>query len=71
MSRHAGWLWAAGYILTDTPRRARALHQLFARLYAPALEKLLRQQRYCLSITTYPFLSYEVKRAISARRHLA
>jgi 1,2-diacylglycerol 3-beta-galactosyltransferase len=64
MSRHARWLWAAGYSLTDTPPRALALHQFFARLFAPAIGELLRKRRYRLVITTYPFLSYEVKRAI-------
>jgi UDP-N-acetylglucosamine:LPS N-acetylglucosamine transferase len=64
LSRHARWLWATGYTLTDTSHRALALHQLFARLFAPALDKLLRQRRYRCVITTYPFLSYEVKRAI-------
>jgi UDP-N-acetylglucosamine:LPS N-acetylglucosamine transferase len=64
MSRHARWLWAAGYSLTDTPPRALALHQFLARLFAPAIDKLLRKRRYRLVITTYPFLSYEVKRAI-------
>src|SRR5215203_1886338 len=64
MSRHARWLWAAGYSLTDTRPRALALHQIFARLFAPALDELLRKRRYRLVITTYPFLSYEVKRAI-------
>jgi 1,2-diacylglycerol 3-beta-galactosyltransferase len=64
MSRHARWLWAAGYSLTDTPTRALVLHQCFARLFAPALGELLRRRRYRLVITTYPFLSYEVKRAL-------
>ena len=64
MSRHARWLWAAGYALTDTPPRALMLHQYFARLFAPAIGELLRKRRYRLVITTYPFLSYEVKRAI-------
>jgi UDP-N-acetylglucosamine:LPS N-acetylglucosamine transferase len=33
-------------------------------LYAPALDKLLRQRHYRLIMTTYPFLSYEVMRAV-------
>lgn len=64
MSRYARWLWAAGYALTDTPPRALALHRVFAYRFAPALDALLRQQRYNLVITTYPFLSYEAMRAI-------
>jgi 1,2-diacylglycerol 3-beta-galactosyltransferase len=64
MSRHARWLWAAGYTLTDSPSRALALHWLFERLYASALDKLLRQRHYRLIITTYPFFSYEAARAI-------
>src|SRR5262245_66368353 len=48
MSRYARWLWAASYSLTDTPRRALALHRLFARRFAPALDALLRQARYRL-----------------------
>src|SRR5690349_24413536 len=63
-SRYARWLWAASYALTGTPRGALALHRLFARWFAPGLDALLRQQRYRLIITTYPFLYYEALRAI-------
>src|SRR5690242_8937680 len=64
MSRYARWLYAAGYAITDTPRRAFALHRLFARLLAPALDALLRQQPYQLVAATHPFLSYAAMRAI-------
>src|SRR5262245_4884718 len=68
MSRHARWLWATGYMLTNTPARALALHRLFARLFAPALDRVLQQRPYRMVITTYPFLSYEVMQAIERLR---
>jgi UDP-N-acetylglucosamine:LPS N-acetylglucosamine transferase len=64
MSRYARWLWGAGYRLTDTPMRAQLLHQFFALRFAPALDTLLRTRRFDLVMTTYPFLTSEVTRAI-------
>ena len=69
MSRWARWLWGASYRLTDTPRRARALHAIFGRLFAPAIADELRQQPYRLIIATHPFLLHAAARA-AARQPL-
>jgi UDP-N-acetylglucosamine:LPS N-acetylglucosamine transferase len=64
VSRHAPALWAAEYALTNRPLSALAAHQLSARLLAHSLDRVLRRRRYNMVITTFPFLSYEVRRAI-------
>jgi processive 1,2-diacylglycerol beta-glucosyltransferase len=64
VSRHARGMWAAEYSFTDRPHRALAVHRMWAALLSGSLRKLLQCRCYDLVITTFPFLSYEVLRAI-------
>src|SRR3984893_5335678 len=64
VSRRARWLWAAEFRFFDTPRRAMLAHRVFSRLVRRQLTELLDKVRPDLVITTYPFLSYEVKRVL-------
>jgi UDP-N-acetylglucosamine:LPS N-acetylglucosamine transferase len=70
VSRKALWLWAAEFRFFDTPWRAMLAHRVFSRLVRQQLSDLLDKVRPDLIITTYPFLSYEVKRLLE-RRSLA
>ena len=63
-SRRALWLWAAEFRLLDTPGRALLAHKIFTRLVRRKLVDLLDRVRPDLVITTYPFLTYEVKRVL-------
>lgn len=63
VSRYARWVWAAEYALLDSPRRALVLQRIAARVLARKLGTLLRGG-YDVVVTTFPFLSYAVMRAI-------
>jgi UDP-N-acetylglucosamine:LPS N-acetylglucosamine transferase len=67
VSRKALWLWAAEFHFFDAPWRAMLAHRVFARLVCQQLTDLLDKVRPDLIITTYPFLSYEVKRVLERR----
>ena len=67
VSRRALWLWAAEFRLLDTPGRAMLAHKIFTRLVRRKLVDLLDRARPDLVITTYPFLTYEVKRVLEER----
>ncbi len=67
VSRRALWLWAAEFRLLDTPGRALVAHKIFTRLVRRKLTDLLDRMRPDLVITTYPFLTYEVKRVLERR----
>lgn len=67
VSRRALWLWATEFHLLDTPRRALLAHKIFTRLVRQQLAALLDRARPDLIITTYPFLTYEVKRVLERR----
>lgn len=67
VSRRALWLWAAEFRLLDTPGRALLAHKIFTRLVRQKLTYLLESVRPDLIITTYPFLTYEVKRVLERR----
>lgn len=67
VSRRALWLWAAEFRLLDTPGRALLAHKIFTRLVGRKLTDLLDRTRPDLVITTYPFLTYEVKRVLERR----
>jgi UDP-N-acetylglucosamine:LPS N-acetylglucosamine transferase len=64
VSRRALWLWGAEFQFFDTPRRAMLAHKIFTRLVQGQLSGLLDQVQPDLIITTYPFLTYEVKRVL-------
>src|SRR5690348_16740454 len=64
VSRRALWLWAAEFRLLDTPARALLAHKIFTRLVCRKLVDLLESVQPDLIITTYPFLTYEVKRVL-------
>jgi processive 1,2-diacylglycerol beta-glucosyltransferase len=64
LSRHALWLWAAEFKVSDTPARALAAHKSFTTLFARNVAGLLRRTQPDLVITTYPFLTYEVTQAM-------
>ena len=67
VSRRALWLWAAEFRALDTPGRALLTHKIFALLVCRKLADLLDKTRPDLIITTYPFLTYEVKRVLERR----
>lgn len=67
VSRNALWLWAAEFRFFDAPRRAMLAHRVFTRLVRRQLTDLLDTVQPDLIITTYPFLSYEVKRVLEQR----
>jgi UDP-N-acetylglucosamine:LPS N-acetylglucosamine transferase len=67
VSRHALRLWAAEFQFFDTPRRALLAHRVFTRLVRRQLNALLDSAQPDLILTTYPFLSYEVMRALERR----
>src|SRR5689334_18715717 len=67
VSRRALWLWAAEFRLLDTPGRALLAHKIFTRLVRQKLTYLLESVRPDLIITTYPFLTYEVRRVLERR----
>src|ERR1051326_1479453 len=67
VSRHALQLWAAEFQFFDTPRRALLAHRVFTRLVRRQLNALLDSAQPDLILTTYPFLSYEVMRALERR----
>ncbi len=67
VSRKALWLWAAEFNFFDAPWRAMLAHRVFTRIVRQQLSDLLDKVRPDLIITTYPFLSYEVKRVLERR----
>jgi UDP-N-acetylglucosamine:LPS N-acetylglucosamine transferase len=67
VGRKALWLWAAEFRFFDTPRRAMLAHQIFTRLVRKQLIDLLDKVQPDIILTTYPFLSYEVKRILERR----
>ncbi len=67
VSRHALNVWAAEFQFLDTPRRALLAHRIFTRLVRRQLNLLLDTVQPDLILTTYPFLSYEVMRALEQR----
>lgn len=67
VSRKALWLWEAEFRFFDTPRRAMLAHRVFSRLVRRQITDLLDKVQPDLIITTYPFLSYEVKRVLERR----
>lgn len=67
VSRRALWLWKAEFLLLDTPGRALLAHKIFTRLVRRKLVDLLDKVQPDLIITTYPFLTYEVKRVLERR----
>jgi UDP-N-acetylglucosamine:LPS N-acetylglucosamine transferase len=64
VSRHAPAIWAAEYALLDTPRGALAAHKLAALALNRRLAALLRHGDYDLALSTFPFLTHTVMRAI-------
>jgi UDP-N-acetylglucosamine:LPS N-acetylglucosamine transferase len=64
VSRHALWLWAAEFRLSDTPARARAAHRLYTTLFLRNVARVLKLTQPDLVITTYPFLTSEVTAAM-------
>jgi UDP-N-acetylglucosamine:LPS N-acetylglucosamine transferase len=67
VSRYALWLWAAEFRFFDAPRRAALAHRLFTPLVRRQLDALLDRVQPDLILTTYPFLTYEVMRALQRR----
>jgi len=67
VSRYALRLWAAEFQFFDTSRRALLAHRVFTQLVRRQLNALLDTLQPDLILTTYPFLSYEVKHALEQR----
>ena len=60
VSRHALWLWAAEFKLTDGTRRAQMAHELSKHTFAISIVRAIRRAKPQLIISTYPFLTSEV-----------
>jgi UDP-N-acetylglucosamine:LPS N-acetylglucosamine transferase len=67
VSRYASWLWAAEFRLTDTPKKALLAHAVFTMLVTEKINTILDQVRPDMIITTYPFLTYEVRHVLKKR----
>ena len=67
VSRYALWLWSAEFRFFDGERRALLAHRIFTRLVHRQLNALLDEVQPDLILTTYPFLTYEVMRALEQR----
>lgn len=64
VSRHALWLWAAEYRSANTPRRSRAVQSASSILFSRSLTRVLRASHPDIVLSTYPFLTNAVTRAI-------
>src|SRR5258708_6696126 len=64
VSRHALWLWAAEYRSADTPGRSRAVQSASALLFSRSLARVLRAAHPDIVLSTYPFLTNAVTRAM-------
>jgi UDP-N-acetylglucosamine:LPS N-acetylglucosamine transferase len=64
VSRYALPLWAAEFRFLDTPQRALLIHRLFTGVVRHQLKRLLDDLQPDLILTTYPFLSYEVRQTL-------
>ncbi|HEU5227864.1 MAG TPA: glycosyltransferase [Ktedonobacteraceae bacterium] len=64
VSRYALWLWASEFQLVDTPLRAKLLHSVNTLVLRQKLKGLLEQVQPNLIVTTYPFLSYEIRQTL-------
>lgn len=60
VSRHALWMWAHEFNLTDGPRRSRMAHLTYTVLIERKVADALRRSQPDLVMTTYPFLTCEV-----------
>jgi UDP-N-acetylglucosamine:LPS N-acetylglucosamine transferase len=68
VSRHALWMWAAEFKYADTPRRAMRAHRMMTGLVLRPLVRQIKRSQPDLIISTYPFFSYEVTRALRKLR---
>lgn len=64
VSRHALWLWSAEFRLSDTPARSKLAHRVYTLLLARHVKEALRRSEPDIVLTTYPFLTCEVKQAM-------
>jgi UDP-N-acetylglucosamine:LPS N-acetylglucosamine transferase len=69
VSRHALWLWATEFRLSNHPVRSRSAHRVYDALLSRYVQATLEASQPDLAITTYPFLTTEVMRAM--RRMIA
>lgn len=67
VSRYALWLWAAEFQFLNTTGRALLAHRIFTTLVHRQLLDVLDSVQPDLIITTYPFLTYEVRRVLEKR----
>lgn len=67
VSRYALRLWAAEFQFFDTPQRALQAHRVFTYLVRSQLNRLLDTLQPDLILTTYPFLSYEIRHILEQR----
>lgn len=68
MVRLRGWGWAAGYHLSDGPRRIRLLTSGCWPLVRAALQRLLREHPADLIICCHPILNHLLLRALAESR---
>ena len=64
VSRHALWLWAAEFRFSDTPTRSKTAHRVYTTLLVRNVVHALKNACPDLVMTTYPFLTSEVTKAM-------
>ncbi len=63
--RLRGWGWAAGYHLSDGPRRVRLLAEMFWTLARPGLLRLVREHPADAIVCCHPLLNHVLLRALA------
>lgn len=68
VSRHALWLWATEFRLSDHPLPSRSAHRVYDAILSQYVQTTLAASQPDLAITTYPFLTTEVTCAMRRMR---
>jgi UDP-N-acetylglucosamine:LPS N-acetylglucosamine transferase len=68
VSRYALWLWSAEFRLLNSSLRALFAHRIFTQLVAKALLSAIERIRPDIIMTTYPFLTYEVRQILTRNK---
>lgn len=68
VSRHALWLWATEFRISDTPTRSELVQRVFTLLFESDVRRALKRSQPDLVMTTYPFLTCVVTSALRRSR---
>jgi len=64
VSRHALWIWAAEFGLSDTPRGSRLAHRVYGTILGRLVINAIDRSNPDMVMSTYPFLTTEVMDAL-------